>query len=474
MSGNLLLQLYRRPKNENSDNFLISLANEFDLVKAVANSKQKIKPDLPTFLVAHPTGKARIWAMGNNSNSESVFQKLDVDDLVLFHGGNQIYAYGYVASKTLWVGNDFIWPTGEDWKYIYSLKHFEEIPESKRINRDDPRQILPKVGHLSAFFVDLFDVGLTQTDVLNLLDTAPPSVSPHSNSSPARGPSQPPMLNESFPNRRAIWNAFGGLWAPSVTVFPGEIIVNVFSDDNGPNPNFIEPNTGVINFRGATIPLKARMSHENKLLEDAHVGRQAVRIWHRPLDGDYIFESWAVVADRTTVVEGELETKRIIWFLVPVISSEESSWSSEVQSALGSTLPSLEAEIPLNFDELRRQYKKLSQKIEDEEVVERTKEVTHRQYKRRKNARDLVIARSENTCEYTKCTGMPPDIGRNGLAILQVDHIIALSAGGLDAPRNMIALCPNCHAAKTYGRNATDLTRKFQLIVKKREESLES
>jgi 5-methylcytosine-specific restriction enzyme A len=47
--------------------------------------------------------------------------------------------------------------------------------------------------------------------------------------------------------------------------------------------------------------------------------------------------------------------------------------------------------------------------------------------------------------------------------ILEVDHVEDLARGGEDHPRNMVALCPNCHACKTRGSNPArwrrDLTR---------------
>ncbi|MDG4857577.1 HNH endonuclease signature motif containing protein [Streptomyces sp. T-3] len=39
----------------------------------------------------------------------------------------------------------------------------------------------------------------------------------------------------------------------------------------------------------------------------------------------------------------------------------------------------------------------------------------------------------------------------SGRPILEVDHIHEIAKGGRDAPEQMIALCPNCHAVKTYG-----------------------
>jgi len=36
----------------------------------------------------------------------------------------------------------------------------------------------------------------------------------------------------------------------------------------------------------------------------------------------------------------------------------------------------------------------------------------------------------------------------------------------------MIALCPNCHVAKTRGKNAQNMTRELKKIVEKKEQKL--
>ena len=116
---NLLLQPYARPNKTINDNYLITIAKKFDLLKAVNNSSSKNKPDLSEFLLAHPDGKAKIWALGENSNSKAVFSKIKIGDLVLFHGDKLIYGYGVISSKTIWLNNDYIWPSGKNWNYIY-------------------------------------------------------------------------------------------------------------------------------------------------------------------------------------------------------------------------------------------------------------------------------------------------------------------------------------------------------------------
>ncbi|MEH6374142.1 HNH endonuclease signature motif containing protein [Streptomyces sp. KLMMK] len=72
-------------------------------------------------------------------------------------------------------------------------------------------------------------------------------------------------------------------------------------------------------------------------------------------------------------------------------------------------------------------------------------------------ARQAVLLRCAGQCENPACGGQPADVTDNGHPILEVDHIQRIAAGGRDHPRQMIALCPNCHAMKERGRNRATL-----------------
>ena len=135
-------------------------------------------------------------------------------------------------------------------------------------------------------------------------------------------------------------------------------------------------------------------------------------------------------------------------------------------------LPEILNEKPKKTRDLLKDYTSISAQLEIESTGKIISTSPRTQYKRRKEARDLVIARANNKCEYDKCTGMPPDVNRQGLAILQVDHIHALGEGGADIPSNMIALCPNCHSAKTFGLHSEQMTRRFKIIVERIEKNL--
>ncbi|MFF3863397.1 HNH endonuclease signature motif containing protein [Streptomyces sp. NPDC002209] len=72
-------------------------------------------------------------------------------------------------------------------------------------------------------------------------------------------------------------------------------------------------------------------------------------------------------------------------------------------------------------------------------------------------ARGAVLLRSGGRCENPDCAGQPEELTDAGHPILEVDHVEELASGGRDHPSRMIALCPNCHALKTRGRNRARL-----------------
>ncbi|MCX5235624.1 HNH endonuclease [Streptomyces prunicolor] len=69
-----------------------------------------------------------------------------------------------------------------------------------------------------------------------------------------------------------------------------------------------------------------------------------------------------------------------------------------------------------------------------------------------------VLKRSKGRCENPRCRNREP-VGYtdSGDPILEVDHVVEHAKGGRDHGSNTIALCPNCHALKTRGRDRHEL-----------------
>lgn len=414
-------------------------------------------------------GKLALWGVtpGTNGVNISKYQKLEPGDTVLFTRKGYVYSSGTIThlfhnknfALALWNQDN----KGQTWEYMYALDAIQSHEIPYQILRDAIGS--DEGDNFMGFRVLDGDKSDAVLEILNRKNTSYPRVT-------ERGPQDPPRIGERFKNRHAIWKAYGGQKYQGAAVFPGENFLNIFSDADGPYPDFINDETGVIEYRGQGLVGKQVLTRGNKLLEDARLARSPVRFWYKPTKGQWTFNNWVVVTDRTTVTESDTKdnkTSRFIWFLVPVESENSAEWNTDILSAPILDLPIDEPELTSNYEMLLENYSKLSRKFKEEAVGTITSSKPLRRYKRSREARDLVIARSKFKCEYTKCTGMPPDVDSQGKPILQVDHIKPLSEGGSDSPNNMIAICPNCHVAKTIGKNKTKIAKEFIQIVSEKE-----
>lgn len=68
-----------------------------------------------------------------------------------------------------------------------------------------------------------------------------------------------------------------------------------------------------------------------------------------------------------------------------------------------------------------------------------------------KKQKERIAILENHTCQV--CGFRQPYINSNGKKryIIEVDHIIEKSKGGGECMENLLVLCPNCHAKKTYG-----------------------
>jgi hypothetical protein len=89
-------------------------------------------------------------------------------------------------------------------------------------------------------------------------------------------------------------------------------------------------------------------------------------------------------------------------------------------------------------------------------------------------ARTGPAADAETTCARRgrRIAGRPGRLRAAGDTHGQVDHIQDLAKGGPDHPRQMIALCPNCHAIKTRGRTREQLRHELFTVARQRHESI--
>ena len=69
--------------------------------------------------------------------------------------------------------------------------------------------------------------------------------------------------------------------------------------------------------------------------------------------------------------------------------------------------------------------------------------------------RSLVISRASGLCQL--CGNPAPFNSPGGEPYLEIHHVIPSRDGGEDSPKNLVALCPNCHRKINLAPTDTDL-----------------
>jgi 5-methylcytosine-specific restriction protein A len=143
-------------------------------------------------------------------------------------------------------------------------------------------------------------------------------------------------------------------------------------------------------------------------------------------------------------------------------------------SELGLSEPGVTSPLEMAFAARAAEYQRLCERADvfwrDRDTARATR--TSAAPIRSPDARSAVLLRSEGHCENPGCTGEIQDRTDSGAPILEIDHIHDLALGGDDDPLQMIALCPNCHAAKTRGTKRDELKPVLLATAKHRHERL--
>lgn len=283
-----------------------------------------------------------------------------------------------------------------------------------------------------------------------------------------------PAVGERFKDRPAVYASYGGQKYSGIGPLADGYLC-IFSDDKskGPYADGRIPDTDWIAYVGQGLSGDQSLSGGNKMLEEYQREQRAVRFWHKPIRGEFTFETWAVVVQRRRrwgIGKDRKERREYLWILAPVESPLRDTWPRDIIDALaedtGETHDdtaglSLTDVDPSTSTDVRTRYKKLAEAARRNANERRgnSKLSTISRYERSALARRAVLLRSEGNCENPGCLGHPDEPTDAGDPILEVDHVNDIAKGGWDTTDAMIALCSNCHALKTRGRNRKQLRK---------------
>ncbi|PAZ10821.1 HNH endonuclease [Streptomyces sp. SA15] len=296
-----------------------------------------------------------------------------------------------------------------------------------------------------------------------------------------------PVPGEPYPHRDAIADAYGGNRVLGITPL-ADGILTVYSDDKGPYADQRLPEMDWIAYTGDGLSGDQTLSAGNRRMAEYQEQQKALRYWHKPYKGHWTFETWAVVVQRRKrwgLGQDGRQRREFVWILAPVPSPMRETWPPEVIEALNEDDGQLHDDsvdvIPLEVDSTletkrtsaRERYQRLAAAARRTAAgrTRRSKIAQVERYLRSPAAREAVVLRSEGRCENPSCKGHPLERTDADEPILEVDHVNGLARTGQDIPEVMIALCPNCHALKTRGRNRHKLQKELRVIARSRHRS---
>jgi 5-methylcytosine-specific restriction protein A len=87
-------------------------------------------------------------------------------------------------------------------------------------------------------------------------------------------------------------------------------------------------------------------------------------------------------------------------------------------------------------------------------------------FKRSAEVAEWVLKHAKGVCEH--CSGPAPFVTKDGTAYLEVHHVKPLADGGADTVENAVAVCPNCHRAAHYSKDADAIGARLTDYVRSR------
>jgi len=298
-----------------------------------------------------------------------------------------------------------------------------------------------------------------------------------------------PLIGEKYGNRTAIRKVYGGNGTMGITPLADGILA-VYSDETGPYPDKVIPETGWVAYTGDGLRGDQELTKGNWSMVQYQQEEKALRYWHRPYLEDWSFETWVVIVQRRRrwgKGEDGLPRREFVWILAPVPSPMRETWPKAVLEALDEddkevhddSVDIVPAEAEMAFEgrnlSTKERYKRLMEAASKAQINRsgRSKMTKVERHLRSFAAREAVLTRCDGKCENPDCLGHSSERTDAGKPILDVDHVNGLANTGEDTPDLMIALCPNCHALKTRGKNRRALERKLRAEARKRHQEME-
>ena len=123
-----------------------------------------------------------------------------------------------------------------------------------------------------------------------------------------------------------------------------------------------------------------------------------------------------------------------------------------------------EEEIPAEaFEHPLEELRKKAYKATKDLPTTKERTSTNRVRERQKDIKVYALKRAEGQCEC--CNSPAPFTDKNGQPFFEVHHITRLSDNGLDSPKNVAAVTPNCHRKIHHSTEGKAINKKLSELI---------
>lgn len=268
-------------------------------------------------------------------------------------------------------------------------------------------------------------------------------------------------VGELYNRSRDIHDRFGGSRQSGISPSKDYPYVFIFSGSTGEKFGYDDgwDENGVFNYTGEGQVGDMQFSKGNKAIRD-HIndGRDILLFEHRGKGKSYRFKGQFIcIGYHTKVIpDRDGNDRNGIIFQLKNINDEIQNFEI---TDFEQSVDSLSALRKAAYGAVKT-------------VKETRSKVSKRNYIERNEAiKGYVLARSKGQCE---CCGEPaPFMRKNNTPYLEPHHIYKLTDKGMDHPRMMAAITPNCHREIHYGINGKEIDDRLARLIAEKEDALE-
>lgn len=219
---------------------------------------------------------------------------------------------------------------------------------------------------------------------------------------------------------------------------------------------------GVLRYTGEGQLGDMQMTHGNAAIANHGANGRALHVFKATGKGqpcEYLGEFCYGTHFTETGLDKNGTTRQIIIFQLVPISATAAIEATELVNSVQPLGTPDESNIPLAV--LRR---KAIASAARQQMSSNPKEAARAVYQRSADVKAYVIARAKGSCEA--CFDPAPFMRKsNGTPYLEPHHINRLSDGGLDHPRYVGAICPNCHRKIHFGIGGHELNSQLRTYI---------